>query len=158
MKGFDRLIKVVKRLNDENLDFDLWIVGEGADREKLERYIKENNLKNVTLLGLQSNPYKYISKADLLVCSSRYEGFNLTVAEGLILERPVLSTNCTGPTEILDDGKYGMIVENSEDGLFEGLKKLIQDKNLLEDYKEKAKLRKDFFDEDKILKEIENLF
>ena len=99
-----------------------------------------------------------MKQADLYVCSSLYEGYNLTVAEALILEVPVLSTNCTGPCEILDNGNYGAIVENSEEGLYEGLKQLLNEPDKLLYYKEKAKERKDFFDEEQICKKIEGLF
>ena len=69
-----------------------------------------------------------------------------------------MSTNCTGPCEILDNGNYGAIVENSEEGLYEGLKQLLNEPDKLLYYKEKAKERKDFFDEEQICKKIEGLF
>lgn len=94
--------------------------------------------------------------ADLLVCSSYYEGYNLTVAESLIIGTPVLSTNCTGPSEIFDNGKYGIIVENSTEGLYQGIKKMITDKSLYSHYKEKTKERIHLFDEEKIIKEVES--
>ena len=109
------------------------------------------------MTGMQKNPYPYIKDADLLVCSSYYEGYNLTVAEALIIGTPVLSTDCTGPREILDGGEYGMIVENSDEGLYNGLKRCCDDSALLKKYREKAKLRHDFFDEDRILKQITGL-
>lgn len=157
-KGFDRLLNAVKRLNEDGFGFELWLAGYGEDEEKLKNYAKENNLNNVKFLGYQKNPYKYMKAADLYVCSSRYEGFNLTVAEALFLETPVLSTDCTGPSEILANGKYGMLVDNSEDGLYNGIYSLLTDRGLLDTYKAKAILRKPFFDESQILKEIESLF
>ena len=64
---------------------------------------------------------------------------------------PVLSTDCAGPKEILGGGEYGMIVENSADGLYQGLKKLISSPALLDGYRKKAVERKPFFDEEKLL-------
>ena len=87
-----------------------------------------------------------------------YEGFNLTVAEALILGVPVLSTKCTGPCEILGNGRYGMIVENSAEGLYNGLKQLAENPALLAEYREKTKLRQSFFDENKLLRQITDLF
>lgn len=156
-KGYDRLLSVVARLNADGLDFDLWLIGDGVEKENLQNIAKEKSLTNVLFLGKQRNPYKYMKQADLYVCSSLYEGFNLTVAEAMILGVPVLSTKCTGPCEILDDGKYGVIVENSEEGLYQGLKEFLTDRDKLLKYKEKAKERKDFFDEERICKEIEGL-
>ncbi len=158
VKGYDRLLNVAERLNQDGFKFDLWIVGGGGDEEKLKSTVSQKNLSNVKLLGQQSNPYKYIKQADLYVCSSLYEGYNLTVAEALLLDVPVLSTKCTGPCEILDGGRYGILVENSEEGLYQGIKDLLENPDKLAYYKERAKERKDFFDEDKIVKQIEELF
>ena len=157
-KGFDRLLNVAERLNQDGYKFDLWIVGGGGDEEKLKSTVSQKNLSNVKLLGQQSNPYKYIKQADLYVCSSLYEGYNLTVAEALLLDVPVLSTKCTGPCEILDGGRYGILVENSEEGLYQGVKDLLENPDKLTYYKERAKERKDFFDGEKIVKQIEELF
>ena len=90
--------------------------------------------------------------------ASLYEGYNLTVAEALLLDVPVLSTKCTGPCEILDGGRYGILVENSEEGLYQGIKDLLENPDKLVYYKERAKERKDFFDEEKIVAQIEELF
>ena len=113
-KGQLRLICAVSRLRSEGIDISLSIVGGGEDFEAISRAVRDNRAEDcIELHGQQRNPYPYIKNADLLVCSSYYEGFNLTVAEALILGVPVLSTKCTGPCEILGNGRYGMIVENS---------------------------------------------
>lgn len=158
-KGQCRLVRAVSKLHDEGLDISLALVGGGADREKIVEEIKDARADHyITMTGNQKNPYPYIKEADLLVCASYYEGYNLTVAEALIMGTPVLSTKCTGPTEILDGGKYGMLVENSEEGLYQGLKSLLGDRELLDSYREKAALRKPFFSEDAILSQITRLF
>ena len=157
-KGFDRLLAAVKRLNDNGFDFDLWLVGYGEDEDKLKTYAEQNNLKNVKFLGYRKNPYKYMKAADLYVCSSRYEGFNLTVAEALFLETPVLSTDCTGPAEILGGGEYGSLVDNSTEGLYNGIYGILKNNALLAELKDKAISRKPFFDQQNIIKQIENLF
>lgn len=157
-KGYDRLLAAVKRLNNDGFDFDLWLVGYGEDEKRLKDYTLKNGLSNVKFLGYQKNPYKYMKAADLYVCSSRYEGFNLTVAEALLLKTPVLSTDCTGPAEILDGGKYGMLVDNNEEGLYNGIRAFLSDSSLLPAYREKAELRKPFFDNEIICKQIVDLF
>ncbi len=158
VKGYDRLLEAVKRLIDDGFDFDLWLVGYGDDEHKLKKYAKENALNNVNFLGFQKNPYKYMKNADLYVCSSRYEGFNLTVAEALFLEKPVISTNCTGPREILEDGKYGMLVDNSTEGLYNGIRQFLSNDTVIKDYRQKAKERKNFFNKDIIITKIKELF
>ena len=157
LKGYDRLLQAAKKLNLDGYDYKLWIVGYGEDEDKLKQFIQLNELNNVKLLGYQTNPYPFMKQADLYICSSRYEGYNLTVAEALILGVPVLSTNCTGPNEILDGGKYGMIVDNSGEGLYNGIKAFLDNPELISKYKEKAVERIGFFDEDVIVKKITDL-
>lgn len=141
-KSYDRLLQAHKHLMADGFDYDLWILGEGPERQTLENCISEHNLGNsVTLFGFQSNPYPFLCEADLLVCSSRYEGFSTFVTEGLILGRPILTTNCTGMQELLGDSEWGLIVDNDVDGIYQGIKKLLGDKNLLTRYTEKSKLR-----------------
>ena len=158
-KGQLRLVNAVSRLHDEGYDISLAIVGGGTDEQRIRDRIEHRSASSyITMTGSQRNPYPYIKEADLLVCASYFEGYNLTVAEALILDTPVLSTDCTGPNEILDGGTYGMIVENSEDGLYQGIKNLYEDPDLLREYGEKAKQRRDFFDEEKLLRQITDLF
>lgn len=159
IKGQTRLIDAVAYLHNEGIDIGLTFVGYGPDEELIRNKIKEKLAEGfVYLIGNQRNPYPYIRQADLLVCASYYEGYNLTVAEALILGTPVLSTRCTGPVEILADGKYGIIVENSTDRLTEGLRLMATDSQLYDHYKEKTKERIDFFNEDRILNQIEQCF
>lgn len=158
-KGQSRLINAVFKLKNEGVEISLALIGSGNDESLFKRTISENCANDyITVCDGGRNPYPYIKEADLLVCASYFEGYNLTVAEALILGVPVLSTDCTGPNEILDYGKYGMIVENSEDGLYSGLKQFAENPGLLKDYKVKALKRQDFFNEDKILKQITDLF
>ena len=159
VKGQKRLITAVSRLRDEGRDISLALVGGGPDEKILKDLIRERRAEDyITMTGSQKNPYPYIKEADLLVCASYFEGYNLTVAEALILGVPILSTDCTGPNEILDRGKYGKIVANSEEGLYNGLRQFADDPYLLNDYKEKALERRAFFDENKLLMKITDLF
>src|SRR5690606_16581840 len=97
VKGYDRLIAVAAKLKKDAINFNLVIVGEGDERKNLEKLISENQLENqVKLIGFHQNPYKYISKSDLFVSSSRSEGFSSVVVESVILEIPVLTTETAG--------------------------------------------------------------
>lgn len=159
VKGQKRLVEVVMKLHEKGYEISLALIGGGVDEKKIrEEIVKRNAASYISVCGKQMNPYPYIKEADLLICASYYEGYNLTVAEALILDTPVLSTDCTGPKEILDYGKYGMIVKNSTEGLYEGLKKFVENPGLLLEYKKKAIARKKIFDEEKILDEITHLF
>ncbi len=160
-KGYHTLIKVVKRLNDDGLDFELWLVGtryEGDYDKELTDYIENNNLSNVKMLGRQMNPYAFMAQADLYVCSSWREGFSISVAEAIACGLPVISTNCTGPTEILEDGKYGVIINYDEDEMYIALKNAIEHPESLESYREKARERSMYFSEENILNQMVELF
>ncbi len=159
VKGQVRLMHAVDRLRKEGADISLLLIGSGDEEEQFRKIITELHAQAyMTIISGILNPYPYIKEADVLVCSSYFEGYSLTVAEALILETPVISTECAGPCEILAHGEYGMIVENSESGLYEGLKKLSGDPELLSHYRKKAKQRLSFFDADAIGARIEELF
>lgn len=158
-KGYDILLKAHKELLKEGLDYNLYILGEGEERKKLEKYIKENNIeKNTFLLGFKENPYPYIKQANIFISSSRYEGYSLVVAEALCLEKPVIATKCVGPIELLNNGKYGLLAEvENIDSLKEKMKKLILDEELRIKYSELSRERAKIFDIEKTMKEIERL-
>ena len=158
-KGQRRLIEVVSRLKREGHPISLTLVGDGSDRDAIERETAQQQAEEyIFTVGSQKNPFPYIAGADALVCASYYEGFNLTVAEALILGVPVVSTECTGPCEILDNGRYGMITQNSRKGLYNGLKLLAEDPQALAEYRRKAEERIGFFCEETILGQITELF
>lgn len=158
-KGYDRLLKCHKRLLDEGIEQELWILGEGVERYNLEKYIRDNKLESsVKLLGYKVNPYPYMAKADLFVSSSRVEGLSTVLCEAIILGKPVVATRCPGTVEIAGRNGYGTIItKNDEDGLYEGLKKMLTDKEFYNDCLEKVKIRAQRFELDKQIKNIEAL-
>lgn len=158
-KGFDILLKAHKELLTEGLDYNLMILGDGELKEELNNYIKINKIKNNTkLLGFKKNPYTYMKESDVFVMSSRYEGYPLVLCEALTLGLSVISTNCTGPKEILEDGKYGMLVSvDSVEELKNAMKVLIKEKNKREKYKKLSIKRASFFQSKSVIKEIEDI-
>lgn len=145
-KGYCRLLRIINRLVQDSYSIELWILGEGGERKFLEDYIKQNHLEDfVTLWGFQTNPYAYLSYCDLFVCSSITEGYSTAVTEALIAGLPVVTTECAGMKELLDNGKYGLITENSEDALYLGIKKMLDTPLLLTYYRNQTSNRaKDF--------------
>ncbi|MFR1065188.1 glycosyltransferase [Intestinibacter bartlettii] len=158
-KGYDRLARVHKRLIYEGMNHHIYILGIGEDEDKINKYIKENNLQDTyTLLGFRDNPYKYVAKCDLFVCSSLREGFSTAITESLVVGTPVVSTLCSGAQELLGyNNEYGLVVENSEEGIYEGIKKLLEDKESLVYYKQKASERGSFFSKEKTVKAVEDM-
>lgn len=157
-KGFDRLIRTTKRLFDAGVYFQLYILGDGEDRPQLEELIRKMALEEyVHMEGFCENPYKYINKADLFVCSSYAEGFSTVATEAIILGKPIVTTECAGMKDLLGDNEYGLIVENSEEGLFEGLYSMLSNESLIKYYSCKAKERSNEFSMDRRIKEYEKL-
>ena len=158
-KGFDRLLKVHKRLLDEGLKHHIYILGIGEEQPALEKQMKELGITDsVTLLGFHKNPYQYVSRCDLYVCSSRREGFSTAVTEALVVGTAVVSTDCSGARELLgDNNEYGIVTENSEDGIYEGMKRMLSNPALLAHYKAKAKERGSFFSRTETVRAVENM-
>lgn len=158
-KGYDHLAHVHKRLMDEGLKHHIYILGVGEQRKEIENYLYENNLSDTfTFLGFKENPYKYVAKCDLYVCSSHREGFSTAVTESLIVGTPVVSTLCSGAQELLGyNNEYGLVVENSEDGIYKGLKYMLTHNEELLKYKELAKQRGTYFSREKTVKAVEEM-
>lgn len=160
VKGFERLATVHKRLTDENIKTKVYILGVGEEQKNLEKYLKENGLEETFIfLGYKTNPYKYIKNCDLYVCSSYSEGFSTTVTESLIVGTPVVTTLCSGMQEQLGyNNEYGIVTENNEEALYQGIKKMITEEGCLEYYAEKALQRGKRFNKEVTVKAVEDLF
>ncbi len=158
-KGYDRLLRVHKRLMDEGFKYKLKFVGDGSKREELQAYVEDNALAESTeFVGYCDNPYKYIITADLLVSPSRVEGFSTVVCESLILGKPIVATDCCGTKEILGNSEFGLVTENNEEAIYEGIKKMLLDKNLRLQYSDKALCRAKDFSLENGIRELEKLF
>lgn len=158
-KGYDRLVDVVKRLDDEGL-FDeaiLRIFGSGPDYDNLFNQIKDYGLdKKVLLMGRVDNPYKYFKNQDLFILPSRYEAFGLVIVEALSLGVPVLVTANDATSKIVSNNYNGLIVNNSNEGLYDGLKYLIKNRDILDNFK--FNLVNYNYDNDSIIKKLNDLF
>ncbi|MGH2328069.1 CDP-glycerol glycerophosphotransferase family protein [Campylobacter taeniopygiae] len=120
-----KLVKAFKIINKKYPKTKLLILGDGPLRSDLENLIKELRLnKSVFLLGRILNPFPYLKKSDCFVMSSIHEGQPMTLLEALVLNKAIVATNIPGNVSVLD-GRGGLIVDNSENGLVEGMKKFL---------------------------------
>lgn len=158
IKGFDRLLRIHKRLR-EQYNIHTYILGVGAEQANLQKYVAENGLQDsVTFPGYQTNPYKYVANCDLFVCSSHTEGFSTAATEALIVGTPVCTVEVSGMKEMLgDNNEYGIVTENDEEALYQGIKKLLDDPQLLAHYKKQAVLRGKDFSTENTVKAVEEM-
>ncbi len=122
-KGILRLLDCCAQLQKE-FDFTLWLVGDGELRGEAEAYIAGHGLRNVKLWGAQRNPYPFLRQADWLVSASYGESYGLAVQEAVLLNVPVLAASCPAFEECVPAGK-AILTENSDEGLREGLRRIL---------------------------------
>lgn len=158
-KGYERLLRIIKRLRDDGFRLCLYILGTGSLREVMEQYIEKNGLSDtVKFLGYQTNPYKYVSKCDLFVCASHSEGFSTAATEALIVGTPVCTVEVSGMKEMLGEhNEWGIVTENDEEALYQGIKGLLEDPSRLAYYKEKAIERGKDFSTEETVRAVENM-
>ena len=157
-KRQDRILTAAKKLRDEGYKFDVWIVGGGRAEDELKGYCTANHLDNVVFTGMQDNPYKYLSQADVFVLSSNREGFAIVIPEAMACGLPVLSTRCTGPIEILNDGEFGLLVNNDDESIYNGMKSVLENKDNLLYYKSQSMKRFHSYENDLVINDLINLF
>lgn len=161
-KGFDRLLKVHKRLLDAGFQHKVLIVGDGYDFENVKKLKSELGIdETATMLGFTDNPYPYFKSADFYILSSRYEGYPTVLFEAITLKKNIIATDVSGVTEMLENGKLGLITENSEDGIYEGMKLALTNPDHFKSYQDELQNYEMPFNlknsVDKIMEIIDNL-
>lgn len=160
-KGFDLLIDAWKTVHRECPEWKLDIVGEGEDRDKLQKQIIDCGLEGViTLTGVKHDLEEVYSHASLLVMSSRYEGFGLVITEAFSYGLPVVSFDCKcGPKDIISDGVDGYLVSFGDlDGLSRKILSIIKDDELRRSMGKAARISSERYDIDTVMKQWDSLF
>lgn len=142
-------------------NINLLILGEGNQHSCLEDLTERLNLKGrVFMPGVVNNPYPYIAQANVLVLSSKYEGFGIVIIEAMACKVPVVATRCPeGPAEIIEDGKTGLLVPpGDKDALAKAINKLLDNRILCKSLTESAYEKvKEKFTLEKMIKQYEEL-
>ena len=155
VKGFDRLIPILRRLKDNGFPVCCYLLGEGAEREHLLRAAKDAGIADrLFLTGFLENPYAVLSRCDWFVCCSHREGFSSAAAEALICGVPVVTVDLPGMREILgEDEPGGIICDNNDQALYACLCDALRRTSA--PLREQAKKRGAFFDKEKAVQAIE---
>lgn len=158
-KNFTYLIESCAKLAEAGYSFQLTVLGEGEERLNLQKQINELGLQQIIeLKGFVANPYPYIYRADIIVCSSIYEGISTVIQEALILGKPIVTTPCAGMKELLGESEYGLIVQDDKQGLYNGIKTLLDSSELLKKYAEASEKRGKELSKYISVNRIENFF
>ena len=157
-KGFERLIVIHKRLVEKGIPHRLILVGDGEDRDYISRIVAAMDAQDTVILtGYQSNPYPYMARSRFVVCSSFTEGLPVISMEALCLGIPVVSS-VPSVGEAFGDENCGLITENDNQSLLEGIEKMLTDEETYREKKEGALRRSAFFDGKRMAQEVEDMF
>lgn len=157
-KAIMRQIRCIQHINQFNKNAEFWIIGGGPDFEKVKSYVEENKMQEyVKLIGSQTNPFKYLKKADLFLLASTTEGFNIACQEAAILGIPVITTEVGGAHELIDLAGCGEVIPNNEESIKKRLLAIISDNNLINSWKGIAKKNKYHFFKQPRIEKIEEI-
>lgn len=135
VKGYDLLIDAAVILRKRNVDVDFWVIGKGSKEQQLHQYVLDKNIDDmVKFLGYQSNPYPYMKKADVLLSTSRAEGLPLFLSEAICLEKPIIATKTVGAEEVLQNGKYGRLVDITPIAIADAIQQFISNPQICSYY------------------------
>lgn len=158
-KDFTTLIKAYSKICNE-VEESLYIIGDGRHREQLESLTKDLKIENrVKFLGFRTNPYPYLKRANLFVHSSKFEGLPTVIIEAMILKKMIIATDCpTGPSELLNNGKNGILVEiGNIDEMADNMKKVLLNKEVQKEYLKNSEEKLKEFDAKLVIREFENI-
>ena len=144
-KGFDRIITAINRLKEDNIKIDklkVYILGYGKEQAKLNKKIEEYGLKDsievITMSDLDNNPYAFMKNCNLYIMPSRSESFGMVRIEALVLGLPVITTNVAN-TDKMVSKDLGLVVDNTDEGVYLGLKEVLTNETLVAKLIENAK-------------------
>ena len=147
-KAIDRLIRIHKRLIEDGISHKIYIIGDGPEKEKLQELIKNLNVENsFILMGKKENPYPYIKKADFFALLSEFEGYGMVIEEAKILSKNIIITNTAAKEAIVDYSKK-LILDNTENAIYNGLKKVLKKEIIFEN-------DKNYIKDDSVIEKIE---
>ncbi|GGP06601.1 glycosyl transferase [Cloacibacterium rupense] len=149
-------VEVMKLLENKDLHFKWFVLGEGNRRKLIESKIKAYHLENyITLLGEKDNPYPYIKKADVFLHLSQFEGYGIAIAEARILKKCIVLNDFTTAAAHIKNGFDGVIAPLNPEKIADEIEKLMLDENLRKKYEQNVSFDKDFAQ--RILRKIDDI-
>ena len=141
-KAYDIAIDAMKIIKDSGCKARWYVLGEGSEREMLEKKIAQFGLqKDFLLLGAVENPYPYYVQTDIYVHATRFEGKSIAIQEAQILGCPVIASDCNGNREQIENGIDGILCSLTPEAIADSIKELIADPKKREKYAKRAQNR-----------------
>lgn len=130
-KNIDRALRVCKMLKDADVrPFHWYIIGDGYLMEKLQSLATSLDIDDVlTFTGSMSNPFPLVKRADFTVLPTAWESYGMVVIESFILGAPIAVTDYEALHELMTDGEFGLIAEQTDESLFEAVLRLLENRN-----------------------------
>ena len=130
-KGQDLTINALARLKNDGYNIKWYCIGDGHEKDNYKQIIKNLNIENdYILLGPKLNPYPFMKQCDIYVQPSRHEGYCITLGEARCFDNPIVTTNFTGANEQIKNEITGLVCNISEDGIYNAIKRLLDEKDL----------------------------
>ncbi|GAB0155120.1 glycosyltransferase [Chryseobacterium sp. Alg-005] len=157
-KGFHKLMEAHSRLLKDGFDHHIIIIGDGEEKENLKKQAEALDVTDsFEFLGSLMNPYPYVKNADFFILPSESESWPLIIADSLILQKPIISTNVGGIPEMITHGKTGYLINYKTDEMYTAMKKFLTEPQLISEIKNNLTDIEKQFDNQKIFDAVENI-
>lgn len=157
-KGFHKLMDAHARLLKDGFDHHIIVIGDGEEMENLKKQAENLGVtESFKLLGSSMNPYPHVKNADFFILPSESEGWPLIIADTLILQKPIISTNVGGIPEMIEHEKTGYLINYETDEMYASMKRFLTEPDLVSQIKENLKDIEKQFDNQKIFDAVEDI-
>lgn len=157
-KGFHKLMDAHAQLLKDGYDHHIVVIGDGDERENLRKQAEELGVTDsFVFLGSLLNPYPYVKNADYFILPSESEGWPLIIADSLILQKPIISTNVGGIPEMITHNTTGYLINYETQEMYEAMKLFLTDKKVVEGIQKNLENIEEQFDNQKIFDAVEHI-
>lgn len=157
-KGFHKLMEAHAQLLKEGFDHHITVIGDGDERENLKKQAEHLGVtKSFRFLGSLLNPYPYVKNADFFILPSESESWPLIIADSLILQKPIISTNVGGIPEMITHRKTGYLINYETQEMYDAMRKFLTEPQLVSEIESNLKNIEQQFDNQKIFDAVENI-
>lgn len=157
-KGHHKLMDAHAKLLKNGFPHKIFVIGDGEEKDNLQHQAKKLGVEDsFILLGSQLNPYPYVKNADFYIMPSESEGWPLIIADALILQKPIISTNVGGIPEMIEHKKNGYLIHYETEEMYDAMKKFVTEPELVNNIQQNLTDIEKQFDNQKIFDAVENI-